>query len=66
MEGRKKILLSASRSEFVAIGTANILKIGQQITFFWPNRDFALAREIIHDNIFSFFAILLSDLNIML
>ena len=32
-EGRKSILLSASRSQFVAIGPAKSLKNGQQI---WP------------------------------
>ena len=60
MEGRKSIFLSASRSQFVAIGPANILKIGQRITFLWPicilNRDFALAGEVIHDHKVSFSA----------
>ena len=59
LEDRKSIFLSASRSHFVAIGPAKILKIGQRITFLWPkcilNRDFALAREVIHDHKFSFF-----------
>ena len=44
LEDRKHILLSASRSQFVARGPAKILKIGQQITVLWPkwilNRDF--------------------------
>ena len=35
-DGRKSIFLSASRSQFVAIGTAKILKICQLITFLWP------------------------------
>ena len=43
----------------VAIRPARILKIGQRITFLWPklilNRDFALAREILHDHKFSFY-----------
>ena len=60
-EGSKNIFLSASRSQFVAIGPAKILDIGQWITFLWPkrilNRNFALAREIIHDHKFSFYAI---------
>ena len=64
MEGRKNIFLSASRSQFVAIGPAKILKIGQRITLFWLkrilNREFVLAREIIHDHKFSFYAILLT------
>ena len=33
LEGMKSIFLSASRSQFVTIGPAKILKIGQQITF---------------------------------
>ena len=33
LEGRKSIFLSASRSQLVAIGPANISKIGQRITF---------------------------------
>ena len=36
LEGRKSIFLSASRSQFVAIGPATIMKIGQRITFLWP------------------------------
>ena len=36
LEGRKSIFLSASRSQFVAIGPAAILKIGQRIKFLWP------------------------------
>ena len=64
MEGRKNIFFSASRSQFLAIGPAKILKIGQRITFLWPkcilNRDFALAEEVIHDHKFSFYAILLT------
>ena len=68
MEGTKNIFLSTSRSQFVAIGLANILKIGQRITFLRPkwilNRDFALAGEIIHDHKFSFYAIL--DLHTMI
>ena len=46
----KNIFLSASRSQFVSIGLAKTLKIGQRIMFLLPkwilNRDFALAREI--------------------
>ena len=36
LAGRKSIFLSASRSQFVAIGPATILKINQRITFLWP------------------------------
>ena len=61
MEGRINIFLSASRSQFVAVGP---FKIGQRKMFLWPklimNRDFALAGEIIHDHKFSFYAILLT------
>ena len=64
MEGRKNIFLSASRSQFVAIRPAKILKISQWITILWPklilNRDFPLAGEIIHDHEFSFYAILIT------
>ena len=60
LEGMKSIFLSASRSQFVGIGPAKILKIGQRITFLWPkcilNRDFALAGAVIHDHKFSFSA----------
>ena len=56
--GRKSIFLSASRSRFVAIGHANILKIGQWETFLCQkrilNRDFALAGEIINKINFNF------------
>ena len=55
LEGGKSIFLSASRSQLVAIESAKILKIGQQITFYL-NRDFALAGEMIHDQKFSFYA----------
>ena len=37
LKGRKSIFLSASRSQFVAIGPAKILKIGQRITFYSQN-----------------------------
>ena len=64
IEGRQNIFLSACRSQFVAIGPANILKIDLWVTFVWPklilNRDFALAREIIHDHKVSFYAIFLT------
>ena len=57
-EGRKNVFMSASRSQFVAIGPAKRLKIGQRITFLWPklilNRDFPLSGEIIHDHKLSF------------
>ena len=53
MGDSKNIFLSASSSQFVAIGPAKILKVSQWITFLWSkrilNRDFALAGEIIHD-----------------
>ena len=54
------------KSHFIIIGPANILKIGQIIILFWAkmnfeyHRNFALAREIIHDQKFSFNAIFLS------
>ena len=37
LEGRKSIFFSASRSQFVAIGPAKILKIGQRIMFYGQN-----------------------------
>ena len=40
LEDRKSIFLSASRSQFVAIGPAKILKIGQRITFFYGQNEF--------------------------
>ena len=57
--------LSASRPELVIIGPAKkILKIYQKMRFLWPkrilNRNLALTRETIHDNEFSFYAILLT------
>ena len=61
MEGSKNILLSASRFQFIAIGPAKFLKIGQRIMFFMAKMNFELAGEIIHDHEFSFFfAILLT------
>ena len=58
------MFLSASRSQFVTIGPAKFLKIRQRITFLWPkrhlNRDFALARVIIHDHNFLFYSIFLT------
>ena len=58
LEGRNNIFWSASRSRFVAIGPAKILKIGQWGNIFMTklilNRDFALAGEIIHDHKFPF------------
>ena len=38
--GQENIYWSASRSDFVAIGPAKILKIGQQMTFSWPKYEF--------------------------
>ena len=64
LEGWKNIFLSASISQFIIIGTAKIFKIGQQITLLWQkkvlSRNFALAREIIHDHEYSFYAIFLT------
>ena len=61
VKGHEKDFLSAFRSQFVSIGPTKILKIGQGITFSWQNiilnRDFALAREIIHDHKFPMYAI---------
>ena len=58
LKGRKSIFLPASRSRFVAIGHAKILKIGQWKTFLCQkrilNRDFASAGEIIHRINFNF------------
>ena len=36
LKDRKSIFLSTSRSQFVAIRPAKILKIGQRIKFLWP------------------------------
>ena len=51
-------MFSESRFQFVAIGPAKHLKIGQQVTFLLPkwvfNWNFALSREIIHDRKCSF------------
>ena len=40
LEGRRSIFLSASRSQFVAVEPAKILKIGQRITFFMAKMNF--------------------------
>ena len=64
MEGNTNTFLSVFRSQFVAIGPAKNLKIGQRIMFLWPKyrlkRDFALAREIIHAHKFSFYTYFLT------
>ena len=63
--GQENIFMSASRSQFVAKGPATIFKISQRVAFLWPervlNRDFALAREIIHNYKLSFYAIFLLE-----
>ena len=50
LEGRKNILLSASRSQFVLTGRAKILKIGQQIKFFMAKIKFELGFSIVKNH----------------
>ena len=50
IEGRQNIFLSACRSQFVAIGPANILKIGLWVTFLWPK--LILTRDVALNNLF--------------
>ena len=61
---QEKYFYSVAGSQFVATGSAKILKIGQKLMFLCPNwildRDFALSGEIINDNKFSCFAIFLT------
>ena len=54
--GAENISLSTSRSQFVSIGPVNIQRIFMAKIY----RDFSLAREIIHDHKFSFYAIFLT------
>ena len=59
--GRQNIFLTIFGTKFVVKCAAKNLKIGQQIKILCPkiilNRDFALAREIIHDHKLSVLAI---------
>ena len=60
----ENIFYSVSGPQFVATGSAKILKIGQKLTFLWPkcilNRDFALAGELIHDHKLTVYSIVLT------
>ena len=61
----RKIFLSASRFQFVAIGPAKFFKMGQEMSLWQKNnlnRVFAVAREIIYGHIFSFYTIFLARL----
>ena len=62
--GSKNIFYSVAGSQFVATGSAKILKISQKLMFLFPkwilDRDFALSGEIINDNKFLFYAIFFS------
>ena len=62
--GKKNIFYSVAESQFVATGSAKILKIGLKLMFLCPkwilDRDFALSGEIINDNNFSSFTIFLT------
>ena len=64
--GHINVFLLASRFQFVAIGQAKILKIGQEIMSLWQkiilNRVFAVAREIIYEHKFSVYTIFLTRL----
>ena len=69
VRGHRIFFLSASRFQFVAIGPAKNLKIGQEImslSCLWQkinlNRVFAVAREIIYEHKFSVYTIFLTRL----
>ena len=66
LRGHRIFFLSASRFQFVAIGPAIILKIGQEIMSLWQNiilnRVFAVAWEIIYVHKFSVYTIFLTRL----
>ena len=61
---QENVFYSAAGSQFVATGPAEILKIGQKLTFLCPkwilNKDFALVGEKINENKFSSYAKILS------
>ena len=62
--GKQNIFLTIFSTEFVVKCAAKILKIGKQINILCPrlilNRDFASAREIIHDHKLSVLATFLT------
>ena len=66
VRGHRNFFLSASRFQFVEIGPAKNLKIGQEIMSLWQklilNRVFAVAREIIYEHKFSVYTIFLTRL----
>ena len=66
VRGYRNFFLSPSRFQFVAIGPAKNLKIGQEIMSLWQkiilNRGFAVAREIIYEHKFSVYTIFLTRL----